>query len=354
MRSSGRNSSGRGNRSAGGAPRPKAGQKRDEKQQRAGRPRPEERRYDVGGSGEGQGGARREARRGGPRGVPRAARRSPGAAAGPRRAHRPGASPRVRRPGGGAQPRAVREPAAEAGPGAGRRAPAEGAGPRGYGSACLRGAHRGGPRRGQRLDRGRAGPAGRPGQDEIKVDGLTVATQLPPVLRPQQAGRRRLHDGGPRRPPVPRRLRHQPGDPPVPRGRLDTQRPRASSCSPTTSCPTASRTPGTACARPTWPPSGPDPRDLGKRLKEGVQLEDGYAGGQLPGRRADRQELPRRDLPARGPQAHRAPDARRVGFPVDKLVRTAFGPIALGDQKSGWLRRLTNTEVGMLMKEVDL
>jgi 23S rRNA pseudouridine2605 synthase len=43
-----------------------------------------------------------------------------------------------------------------------------------------------------------------------------------------------------------------------------------------------------------------------------------------------------------------------VGFPVDRLVRTAFGPITLGDQKSGWLRRLSNTEVGMLMKEVDL
>ena len=43
-----------------------------------------------------------------------------------------------------------------------------------------------------------------------------------------------------------------------------------------------------------------------------------------------------------------------AGFPVDKLVRVAFGPITLGDQKSGWLRRLSNTEVGMLMKEVDL
>ncbi|MGH3311887.1 MAG: pseudouridine synthase, partial [Streptomyces sp.] len=43
-----------------------------------------------------------------------------------------------------------------------------------------------------------------------------------------------------------------------------------------------------------------------------------------------------------------------AGFPVDKLVRTRFGPIALGDQKSGWLRRMTNTEVGMLMDEVGL
>lgn len=35
-------------------------------------------------------------------------------------------------------------------------------------------------------------------------------------------------------------------------------------------------------------------------------------------------------------------------------MRTSFGPIPLGDQKSGWLRRLTNTEVGMLMGEVGL
>jgi 23S rRNA pseudouridine2605 synthase len=42
------------------------------------------------------------------------------------------------------------------------------------------------------------------------------------------------------------------------------------------------------------------------------------------------------------------------GFPVERLVRTHFGPIALGDQKSGWLRRLTNPEVGMLMREVGL
>jgi 23S rRNA pseudouridine2605 synthase len=43
-----------------------------------------------------------------------------------------------------------------------------------------------------------------------------------------------------------------------------------------------------------------------------------------------------------------------AGFPVDRLVRTRFGPIVLGDQKSGWLRRLTNPEVGQLMNEVDL
>ena len=100
---------------------------------------------------------------------------------------------------------------------------------------------------------------------------------------------------------------------------------------------------------------GPIPRDLGRRLKEGIPLEDGYA-------RADhfrivantgknylvevtlhegRKHIVRRMLAA-------------AGFPVDKLVRTAFGPIKLGDQKSGWLRRMTHTEVGRLMREVGL
>ncbi|MGW5949335.1 pseudouridine synthase, partial [Streptomyces celluloflavus] len=40
--------------------------------------------------------------------------------------------------------------------------------------------------------------------------------------------------------------------------------------------------------------------------------------------------------------------------PQDHPGRPPLGPIALGDQKSGWLRRMTNTEVGMLMREVEL
>jgi 23S rRNA pseudouridine2605 synthase len=100
---------------------------------------------------------------------------------------------------------------------------------------------------------------------------------------------------------------------------------------------------------------GPIPRDLGKRLKDGIQLDDGYA-------RADHfrvvDQTGRNYLVEVTLHEGRKHIVRRMlaaaGFPVDKLVRTAFGPIALGDQKSGWLRRLSNTEVGMLMKEVDL
>ena len=100
---------------------------------------------------------------------------------------------------------------------------------------------------------------------------------------------------------------------------------------------------------------GPLPRDLGKQLKSGIELEDGWA-------RADHfrivQNTGKNYLVEVTLHEGRKHIVRRMlaeaGFPVDRLVRTSFGPIPLGDQKSGWLRRLTNTEVGMLMHEVDL
>ncbi|MFF4434547.1 pseudouridine synthase [Streptomyces sp. NPDC001513] len=101
--------------------------------------------------------------------------------------------------------------------------------------------------------------------------------------------------------------------------------------------------------------TGPLPRDIGKRLKDGIELEDGYA-------RADHfrvvDQLGKNYLVEVTLHEGRKHIVRRMlaeaGFPVEKLVRTSFGPIELGDQKSGWLRRLTNTEVGMLMREVGL
>ncbi|MFC9299425.1 pseudouridine synthase [Streptomyces sp. NPDC057011] len=97
------------------------------------------------------------------------------------------------------------------------------------------------------------------------------------------------------------------------------------------------------------------PRDIGKRLKDGIELEDGWA-------RADNfrvvDQVGRNYMVEVTLHEGRKHIVRRMlaeaGFPVDKLVRTSFGPIELGDQKSGWLRRLTNTEVGMLMREVGL
>ena len=61
---------------------------------------------------------------------------------------------------------------------------------------------------------------------------------------------------------------------------------------------------------------GPLPRDLGKQLKDGIQLEDGYA-------RADHFRVVENTgknylvevTPPRGPQAHRPPHALRGGLP---------------------------------------
>jgi 23S rRNA pseudouridine2605 synthase len=100
---------------------------------------------------------------------------------------------------------------------------------------------------------------------------------------------------------------------------------------------------------------GPLPRDLGKRLKDGIRLDDGFA-------RADHfrvvENTGKNYLVEVSLHEGRKHIVRRMlaeaGFPVERLVRTRFGPIALGDQKSGWLRRVTNTEVGMLMNEVGL
>ncbi|GAA2002674.1 hypothetical protein GCM10009838_80770 [Catenulispora subtropica] len=97
------------------------------------------------------------------------------------------------------------------------------------------------------------------------------------------------------------------------------------------------------------------PRDLGKRLREGIDLEDGLA-------RVDHFRL----LDSVGKNAlveitihegrnrivRRIMDA--VGLPVRGLVRTKFGPISLGDQKPERLRPLNKEEVGAIYKAVGL
>jgi 23S rRNA pseudouridine2605 synthase len=97
--------------------------------------------------------------------------------------------------------------------------------------------------------------------------------------------------------------------------------------------------------------SGPVPRNLGRRLMAGVELSDGPASMDAfrvvdtLGRTAivevtlheGRKHIVRRLLD-------------EVGHPVSRLVRTAIGPIRLGDLKPGRTRRLTNAEVAALFK----
>ncbi|SEF54750.1 23S rRNA pseudouridine2605 synthase [Thermomonospora echinospora] len=100
---------------------------------------------------------------------------------------------------------------------------------------------------------------------------------------------------------------------------------------------------------------GPVPRDLGRRLREGVTLDDGLA-------RADRftlvEQLGKRALVEVTLHEGRKHIVRRMlkeaGHPVQKLARTQFGPIRLGGLKSGGLRALTMKEIGELYKAVGL
>ncbi|MFI2667847.1 pseudouridine synthase [Micromonospora carbonacea] len=99
--------------------------------------------------------------------------------------------------------------------------------------------------------------------------------------------------------------------------------------------------------------AGPIPRNLGKRLAAGIELEDGpvtvdsFKVVDTLGKTAQveltlhegRKHIVRRLL-------------AEVGHPVARLVRTSIGPIRLGDLRAGRTRRLTNAEVAALFKAV--
>lgn len=401
MRSNGRNSgsgSGSGNRSgggrgaAGGKPQSRAGGGRggssggsaggrgsggggargDKQPKREGTPRPEERRYDVGrsgGPGGGQGGGgqaggqsgsgRGASARGGAKGGPKAPsaaaqRRIQGKPARPRELDakieqrnrdRYAGKPEIRtprtNPGAEQEGERLQKILARAGMGSRRACEEliEQSRVEVNGEIVVE--------QGMRVD---------PHRDEIKVDGLTVATQSHlffALNKPAGVvstmgdpdGRQNLGDYVTNRET---RLFHV--------GRLDTE----------TEGIILLTNHGELAHRLTHPRygvkktylaaiQGPLPRELGKRLKDGIQLEDGYA-------RADHfrvvENTGKNYLVEVTLHEGRKHIVRRMlseaGFPVERLVRTSFGPIPLGDQKSGWLRRLTNTEVGMLMKEVGL
>jgi 23S rRNA pseudouridine2605 synthase len=101
--------------------------------------------------------------------------------------------------------------------------------------------------------------------------------------------------------------------------------------------------------------SGSVPRDLARRLRAGVDLDDGpvkadsfrvvdtHAGQSVVEvvLHEGRKHIVRRLL------AH-------VGLPVSRLTRTAVGPIELRAMRSGTIRRLTRAEVGALEELVGL
>ncbi len=100
---------------------------------------------------------------------------------------------------------------------------------------------------------------------------------------------------------------------------------------------------------------GPVPRDLGRRLREGVELDDGPAKVDYfdvvdvhNGRAVveivlheGRKHIVRRLLDA-------------VDHPVSRLVRTKIGDVQLGHQRPGTLRKLNPVEIAQLYKAVGL
>ncbi|HEV7789894.1 MAG: rRNA synthase [Pseudonocardiales bacterium] len=100
---------------------------------------------------------------------------------------------------------------------------------------------------------------------------------------------------------------------------------------------------------------GPIPRELGRRLREGVQLADGpvrvdsfkvvdsFAGKAMVELvlHEGRKHVVRRLLD-------------EVGHPVRRLVRTAIAGVQLGPQRPGSLRALSQPELGSLYEAVDL
>ncbi|UMB71836.1 pseudouridine synthase [Mycobacterium paraterrae] len=101
--------------------------------------------------------------------------------------------------------------------------------------------------------------------------------------------------------------------------------------------------------------NGAVPRGLGKKLKAGIELDDGPIAvddfavvDAVPGKtlirvtlHEGRKRIVRRMLAA-------------AGFPVQALVRTDIGAVTLGDQRPGSIRALRRNEIGELYKAVGL
>lgn len=101
--------------------------------------------------------------------------------------------------------------------------------------------------------------------------------------------------------------------------------------------------------------AGTVPRGLGRRLRDGIELDDGMvvvdsfrvidsAAGKTQVEvvlHEGRKHIVRRLL-------------AEVGHPVQRLVRTRIGDVHLGDQRVGTLRALTRAEIGSLFADVGL
>ena len=101
--------------------------------------------------------------------------------------------------------------------------------------------------------------------------------------------------------------------------------------------------------------AGPLGRDVGARLRSGIELDDGIAAidtFRVIDQSGDRAQVELTLHVGRHRVVRRLMD--EVGHPVRQLVRLEFGPIRLGRLRPGDVRRITGAELGGLLDEVDL
>jgi 23S rRNA pseudouridine2605 synthase len=100
---------------------------------------------------------------------------------------------------------------------------------------------------------------------------------------------------------------------------------------------------------------GTVPRELGRTLRTGVELEDGLVqvdSFRVVGRSGARVMVELVLHEGRNHVVRRLLAA--VDHPVQRLIRTAVGPVRLGDLRPGRIRPLNRPEIGELFKAVDL
>jgi 23S rRNA pseudouridine2605 synthase len=97
------------------------------------------------------------------------------------------------------------------------------------------------------------------------------------------------------------------------------------------------------------------PRDLGKRMREGIELDDGPVAVhsfKIVDSHAGRSMVEVVIHEGRKHVVRRLMD--EVGYPVERLVRTAVGEVKLGNQRPGRFRPLNHAEVGSLYRSVGM
>jgi 23S rRNA pseudouridine2605 synthase len=101
--------------------------------------------------------------------------------------------------------------------------------------------------------------------------------------------------------------------------------------------------------------AAPVPRDLGRRLRDGLDLDDGPArvdSFRVVGSSGNRAMVELVIHEGRNRIVRRLLDA--AGHPVQRLIRTGVGPVQLAELRPGKTRPLNSQEIGRLYEAVGL